>query len=86
MHQGIQKGTGDSPQFKKGPEQALSSPLIIPERLLKAPEEYGIWEIKNEEGKIQLLLTLSATLLDQSRMKIRALIDTGAEPNLIKKN
>ena len=32
-----------------------------------------------------MLLTLSATLPDQSRMKIKALIDTGAEANLIKK-
>ena len=60
-------------------------PIIILKRLLKAPQEYGIWEIKNKEGKRQLFLTLSATLPDHSRTKIMALIDTGAEANLIKK-
>ena len=68
-----------------GDDIVAPHPILNPERLLKAPEEYGIWEIKNEEGKRQLLLTLSATLPDHSRTKIMALIDTGAEANLIKK-
>ena len=71
--------------IQEGDEIVAPHPIIIPERLLKAPQEYGIWEIKNEEGKRQLLLTLSATLPDHSRTKIMALIDTGAEANLIKK-
>ena len=35
----------------EGDEIVAPHPIIIPERLLKAPHEYGIWEIKNEEGK-----------------------------------
>ena len=72
------------PKIANEPTSQVNT-ITLPERLLGSPESFVVGEVTTFEGKRQLFLTLSATLPDRSRVNIDALVDTGAEANLIKK-
>ena len=75
-------------QNKKGVEKITereSSEYFIPERLLRSAEEYSINKIRKVGNKKkQLLMEVPVVLPDERTRRLKILIDTGAEANIIK--
>ena len=58
--------------------------MVLQPRLLKAWGEYPVNEVKSFNGILQLILSMDVELQNGQLKRLRMLVDTGAEANLIK--
>ena len=67
------------------PVTSVVEPTQVPSRCLRDPYTYTLGKIAWEDDEAQLLLELDVILPNGDLRRVRALVDTGAQVNLIRK-
>ena len=81
------KGSPRSPKSTESP-QALSSggeAILVPERCLRAHNSYNLGKVNLVGDDMQLMLELDVYLPNGCSKRVKALVDTGAQINLVRR-
>jgi hypothetical protein len=66
------------------PNTDLTTKIVVASRMLRPTNFYEVGSLKTRNNNLQLILKLPLTMKNGETVEIKALIDTGAEANLIR--